>query len=529
MSAFAQSLPQPLPSLIDGFRALVPRARGLDRLAVEILALCRREGLGEVEVEALVARQQRTDPERLQVAIPRLFAGERARDHGAIVALGELLEERCGEPLQAALVRTPLALLGSRLATVFGALLGISCTYLVLGGLIEGQSDGFTGLGPLAALLLFFGLLAFLGLFEALHISATQLHLMDLAGLRASHPRACCVHDRLLDQAGINRFLAGRQIVVVISVFLIAALSSFPEMENLPFTHLALPAAIEPAVVIGIPGALVVLWLAQLAPQFYATGRALPLMNTRAAIAAVEIAFTLQAIGIARPVQWISRAGQPREQIPLSRPRRWQEDAEELEGDGALSLMRRWECDDTAASLNATSTTSVHRGGVALLVDSSLLMPMAPQSLTLDAELFDSAGTVRALAPSGYQEAEWEGGERQLIKPLRPALGGFRAGEFARTRLNAEFGPELRRDAVLIERTPRYLLWTLALREEANYLGPVRVRRYRVGAGAIDYGTPEAEFSIDPIPKGGELAEVSYTASFPPPGTLFVFEWELNW
>lgn len=505
------------------------RVDGLEDLCSEIRAICLRESLSADEVVELVRGVSSAPvPAETAVAAEQILAGGLPTDHRAVVTLAERLEERFGEYLDTHRISGPLRRAGRRLALAFSTVLGVGCLYIVVGGLLEGQSERFASLpGPLA-LAIFVMALAFLGLFEALHTSGTQLRLADLRGLVRELPRACELNRRLQDDNGMERFLAGRQIVVVITVFFVAGLSSFPSMTTLPFLGLPLPGFLDPAIEWGIPGALVVLWTAQLAPQFYATRNALKLMNTRAAGWALDLAFFLEAVGLAQPSRWIPRRGTS-SRIPLSPALRWDQDTEERDGDGLISVNRRWRCGPTDASVRVASATSVRRSGHAAVADSSLVLPVAPSSLQLGAEIKTPSGGSRAVAPTDYKEEPLPTGDRRFRKVIAPAIGAFTAGECAQALLEAGYEFPIERDAVLVERPARFLLWRLALSEQPLHFADVRLRLYRTGEGLADLTSVGEDIHLYPVEGSDGLPVVAYSHPFPPVNTLFVFEWEVTW
>jgi len=505
------------------------RIDGFEKLCGQIVALCARESLSADEVIELV----RDDPAvtvtgDMKRAIEQMLAGGLPDDPVTVVVAAECLEARLGERLDTDRLSGPLRRLGRRAVLVFSGFLGLGCLYIVVGGLLEGQSERFGSLpGPVA--LLMFGLaLAFLGLFEALHTSGTQLRLADLRGLAAELPRAYRLNRRLRDDEGMERFLAGRQIVVVITVFFVAGLSSFPSMSTLPFVDMPVPSLLDPIVELGIPGALVVLWTAQLAPQFYATRNALRLMNTRAATWALDLAFFLERIGLAQPSRWIPRRGSS-SRIPLSPALRWDQDADELDGDGLISVNRRWRCGSDRAHARIASATSVRRAGHAAVSDSNLVLPAAPSSLRLVAEIKTPTGVSRPVAPTDYSEESLPSGDRRFRKVIAPAIGPFAEGECAQTLLEADYTNPIGRDSVPVERPARFLLWRLALSEQPLHFQHVRLRIYRMGDRFGDLTRIGDEIHLVPIEGSDGLPVVTYSHPFPPANALFVFDWEVTW
>lgn len=531
MSQAAAARTGALDEVVDRSRRW-PRAhvRGLAELAEQILALYRREGIGIEEASVLAGHGVEIHKDRIERTLGQIFAGECPDDAGATVALAHDLEQRFDAPLPADDLAGPLRRAASAVARLFGVTLGVTCFYLVLGGLLAGESERFSGLSGPVALLLFGVALVFLGIFEAMHTSVTQLRLADLRGLAQVYPRALAVHRRFRDEKGIASVLAGRQIVVVITVFVVAGLSSFPGMDYLPFTHTPVPAPLKPAIEIGLPGALVVLWIAQLAPQFYATRHAVAMMNTRVAGWALDLAFALNAMGIADPSRWMFRGQHGSEPIPVSPALQWEQSAAEIDGDGLLSINRRWECGESASHLRVISTTAVRRGGHPVVVDSSPILPSAPKALSISSDIAAEDGRVRQVAPTEYGEDPFIDGHQRFYKSVVPAVGSFDAGDRAQVAVEAEYPGHLQQDAVYVDRRVRFLLWRLVIEADAIRVSAVRVRSFRVGSGPNELTPIGEEVRIEPDQHvAGKPSKFSFALAFPQPGTLYSFEWEASW
>lgn len=530
MNAAATKIIGPITGLVarEG-KASRFSVRGMPELVEAMVGLYRREGIGEKDAFTLAtANGSALDPARTQRVLAQLFAGELPVDVKGTVALAHDLEQRFDLTLPTDGLAGPIARAGWMFARCIGVVLGVSCLYLVVGGLLLGESERFGGLSGPAALVVFGASLAFLGLFEAMHTSVTQLRLADLRGLADTYPRTLVAHRRFRDDTGISRVLAGRQIVVVITVFVVAGLSSFPHMEMLPFTDVEIPTLFLPAIEIGFPGALVVLWVAQLMPQYYATRNAVAMMNTRIATWALDLAFALDAMGIADPSRWVFSSAHAHERIPISPALQWEQNAAEVEGDGLLSVKYNWQCRRDGATLEAVSTTAVRRDGHPLVDDSSLTLPSGSSALSISSDIAGANGATRICAPTDYAEDPLPGGQVRLHKPVAPAVGSFTSGDRIQVAVDAVYSRPLQRDSVLVERPTRFMIWRLSLEDSALRVSDVTIRTYRVEGGPGDLTPTGEELRLRPEPDSSQTS-FSYAVAFPPSNTLFVFEWEVTW
>jgi hypothetical protein len=459
-------------------------------------------------------------------ALDALLGSGSTAGRGAVREVLVKLEDRLGVDLGSGELCGRLNLLGKHLASVAGGILGVVCCYVVVGGLLTGQSLMLGSSAGPAALLLFLGVLAVLAVFEALHVSAAMLKIADLGALAKRHPRAAALHRRFHTDEGLARFLAGRQLVVVGTVFLCSSLSSFPEMTELPFTTVPVPLQLHPFLVVGMPGALFVLWFGQLAPQFIATRHAVQLTDTRLAGLAFRFAYGLEAAGLARVGFWASAWDKATERIPFSAALRWKQAAEEVEGFGVVSMIRDWTVDSQGGELRATSTLRVYKPGTTSLSDTSMLLPSAPAKLSLEADASRVDGEDVALLPTDHREEALPSGDRRFHKPLVSAIGSFQPGDVLRVKLDAKYGSPVWQDVVHVDQPVRFVAFLVRPTGRPLAMPPATLRTFDVGDGIGDLTEVTSE-SIEPEDGPDGIPVLNHVVDFPLPNTLYALEWQV--
>ena len=522
------TLPDSVTSPVDLIpEATSPRARttpaDLERCATRLRTLTENEGLTADNVRQLLGPSSADEC----AALDFLFDERSTASRRAMRRVLERLEDRLGVALGATELTSSVTRVGRRIADLVGVVVGLASGYIVVGGLIEGDSLLLgDSVGPLG-LLLFVGVLALLGLFEALHTSATQLKIADLGALAQRFPRAAALHRHFRTDHGLARFLAGRQMVVVFTVFICSPLSSFPGLAYWPLTDQPLPALLHPVVAIGLPGALFVLWFGQLVPQFLATRHAVRLTNARLVALAFRVAYALEAAGLARPGFWMTSWDHGTEKIPSSSARRWQESASELVGYGSVGVLREWTILTTCTELSAATTIRLFRDGATSITDGSLLVPGAPMRMTLDAHAIRPDDGRIGLAPSTHREETLPTGDRRFHKPLLSAVGGFRSGDTLHVTMDADYASDPARDLVHIDRPVRYVLFRVVPEHQPVVMGPATLRTYSVGDGLGDLTESRSPTRIEPR-LGDGLPVLEHVIEFPPPDTLYVLEWQID-
>ena len=460
-------------------------------------------------------------------ALDSLLGNSQGADRSAVRDVLVKLEDRLGIDLGSGELCGRLNQIGKHLASLTGGVLGIACCYLVVGGLLTGESLMLGDNAGPAALLLFLLVLLVLAVFEALHVSAAMLKIADLGALAEQLPWAAELHRRFHTDEGLARFLAGRQLVVVGTVFLCSSISSFPEMAQLPFTEVAVPSELHPFLAVGMPGAFFVLWFGQLAPQFIATRHAVQLTDTRLAGLAFRLAYGFEAAGLARVGFWAAAWDKATERIPFSAALRWKQTAEEVDGVGVVGLIRDWIVDSEGGELHATSTLRVYRPGTTSFTDTSMLLPAAPAQLSLKADATRGDGEVVSLLPTDRREEVLSSGDRRFHTPLVSAIGSFQPGDVLRVKLDAKYGSPVWQDVVHVNQPVRFVSFLVRPGSKPQAMPPARLRTYEVGDG-IDDLTEVASESINPEEGADGIPVIDHVIDFPPPNTLYVLEWEVT-
>jgi hypothetical protein len=439
----------------------------------------------------------------------------------------ELLEDLLGVNLGADRLSSPLVRAGRRLADVVGVVAMLFAGYIVVGGLIEGdslllgKSAGLTGLGLLLVMV------STLGLFEALHTSATMLKIADLGAVAERHPRAAALHRNFHSDAGLARFLAGRQMVVILTVFICSPLTSFPHLTHWPLISAELPAVVRPVIAVGLPGALFVLWFGQLAPQFLASRHAVQLTDTRIVTLAFRAAYGLESLGLARPGFWMAAWDHATQTLPGSPARRWRESAEELVGYGATAIVREWIVRSFGSELHASSSSRVFRHGINTVVDGTLLAPAGAAQIAISATAARGERPV-PLRSTMHREEVLPSGDTRFHKAISGALGSYRSNDVLRVALDADYGTDPGRDIVYIARQVRFVLLRIEVDHVPQAITAATLRIYAVGDDLADRTELGPPVVLEPTITDEGCAVIEHVVHFPAPGTLLTLDWEVT-
>jgi len=99
----------------------------------------------------------------------------------------------------------------------------------------------------------------------------------------------------------MGRFLCGRQVLVIFSVYLASQVTAFADLKTWPFTDVPLPQWFYVGVcTTGLPAVIVICAVSQLLPQLVAVSHPDIVLRAPAAIAWVSLALGVEYAGLAR-------------------------------------------------------------------------------------------------------------------------------------------------------------------------------------------------------------------------------------
>jgi hypothetical protein len=138
--------------------------------------------------------------------------------------------------------------------------------------------------------------LTLLGYVEALHYSNVSVEKWDMTHLQERFPRACKVQKLVNTNEKVQRFLVGRQFFVIFVVFIIAEITTLPE---LPTDYLGMPENVVKGLVgSGLPGIMLVLTIGQLVPQLFVEEFTIPFLNLYGCYMVTQLCFFAEWIGV---------------------------------------------------------------------------------------------------------------------------------------------------------------------------------------------------------------------------------------
>lgn len=420
-------------------------------------------------------------------------------------------------------------------------LLFLFVSYMVLGGIATGQSSLLRNSDPFLAFAVLLFLILLLGSLEGLQISITILRLKELDHFSSEYPRAYKLHKKFKSEERVKQFLAGRQLLVIIVVFFAAQLTSFPHMKTFPGTSVEFPPGTDWLQVIllrlGILGALFVLWIGQLIPQFLANKHPIWFLNLPPMGPILELSLIFDSLGFTRPGDWPTKLLKGGEYIlPSSRERY----SQELQGNGygILALKKEWDIDVNCAKLCYNSTIVFVKPGFQKVTDWNLeLLGGVPRKIYSDAQLLQNewkenieADPNRSalIQQSTATEERFANGStrKHIVHEVVATRGSFKPNDVLQvtTEIECDYASA---DRIRIPRPTQLIIFRLKVKGNPSIIRG-RVKMYKedevLGENAILLLDNEL-----PQQRHGETTILEYSSLYPETHVYYDFEWEVEY
>lgn len=398
----------------------------------------------------------------------------------------------------------------------------LGSAFFVAGAIWEGHSALFgdrrwTALSTLAVLLLV------LGVFEGLQICVALLRFKDIDYFHDRYPRAARLHRWFRSEAGTRRFLAGRQFFVVFVVFFIARITAFPGLRQVPLVGWSLPPALDPLWFglfdLGLAGAFLVLWVAQLAPQFGANRDPLAFLELPGMGASLRSCFVVDETGVTLPGFWLSAWVPERRRIPNSRSERYRLAREEGLGAAANLVRHRIRIGAGGTTVHVEKRLQLTKGGFDAFDDHSVVLA-SPEVRGVRSD-FDLLRGDRPVASRTSVEVQPVEEKSALNFEIAPESGSFEAGDRLGLHADIECGP-LSSHVLTFEEPTRLVHVILEVEgpheDEAKRVA-ARVRRW-------DAHLPMPDESVRlAAERRGDVVCAEYFCVFPRPGEMLRLSW----
>ncbi len=511
----------------------------LQQLVDQIKHQLERHGLSREDLLALL-RQNRRDCGGADIRGIET-AAEMVIDQGSVPAeintlelLGKEINEVLDCKLPLHIFDSRLVLAAKRVRLLWSFLLfGFVC-YMVLGGILGGHST-LTGEGdPLLALGLLSMLIVVLGAFEGLQISVTSLRYKDLSTLQQQFPRAFALHKKFRSVTGTNKFLAGRQLVVIVAVFFAAQLTSFSDLNTWPFTDRPFPEWMSPwfqsiFLDLGILGALFVLWTGQLAPQLIATKHAHGFLNLLGMNLVLGLSFLVESTGLTRPGNWVANSIKEGEYIPVSPQERYQLDVDTLHGYGTIGHKKIWEFTNGKAILEYQHSLVFTRPNFSRINNQHFVIKTGSRVLSIDNELLtEQESTSRKVISGNMIEERLPDQWQRLTQELSLNYGSFLPGDVVLTKARVEFPGSVVADQIGVFTPTKYILFRARFGGGPEKVMSSRVEIYKLDEW-VGRDDPFLTLPLELRYEKDGTPFIEFAKMHPEVDTHYIFYWQVDY
>jgi len=460
----------------------------------------------------------------LQDAVDYVFGlTEAAPTRTTLRRLASELQDRLDlhEPLAVDLA-SPVERVLRSIRNVFALVVFGFSLWTVIGAVVTGQSamaqqtSAWTiGFALLIAL-------AVLGLLEAAHIGAVALSTADVSALAATHPRVVRQHRHIDTPHKLEHYLAARQVGVVLVVFLVAAVTRTDGLGRVPGTSIELPGFLDVVFQIGAPGALLVLIVAQVAPQILTARRPAAVMNLAPMSAAFYATLGIGTLGLARPASWLVMWSTDTERIPSAPRQRFEFEARDVAGFGVLSVQRDIRLGLEESRSATHSAVLFHDDALTTLAVGDATVPTAPVGLKVGATLRRGDAVLPVVVPAELEERRLSGGiGTRIVSRYAPRVGTFREGDVLEATTAAVFAGLLTNDFVQVEAPTKLVVMRVVIEHPPAPLPPAILSVIRAETGEV----LSRRLVAPRFDEDDASVELFATVSYAVPGTLIHLNW----
>jgi len=509
------------------------RDEALARLVEEIRGVLDAHGFDWADLRLLLARdsleRESSQQRMLAAAKAVVVAGRVPADRVGFRLFVECLSELLDEELPLQVFDDVLVKVVKGVRWVLSSSLLVFVCYIVGVGLMS-DYGGFSGLPPAGRVGLLLLLMVILAGFEGLQISVTTLRLKDLEVFRSRLPRAFQLHKRFRSEEGARRFLAGRQLFVVVVVFLAARLTSFDGMPSLPGLSFVSSESMRWFRLVffdyGVAGALLVLWVGQLAPQFLANKHPHGFLNFPGMRWVLGLSFFVEGLGLTRPGEWIAAPGKKEEEIPLSRQERYRQAVRHVQGYGVLGIKKLWRIEPDSVQLTYQASRVFFRSTLDSIVDDGLELRGEGVRPECHYRLFRRASSEDVdLYVSKVDEERLGDGWKKFEQVVEPHSGGFVEGDVLLVETLVDFD-SASGDGIHVTRPTKFIIFRAVFGDfETVGDGQVRVFAKSPGSTALEEIGQEA---LPVVRDADGNVFIEYVEAYPPLNRYYLFTWDVG-
>ncbi|MDP8315057.1 MAG: hypothetical protein RAP70_08300 [Candidatus Celaenobacter antarcticus] len=431
------------------------------------------------------------------------------------------------------------------------AIMSLFVVFNVIGGLVLGHSSFVKD--PIASIFILISLILILAFFEGLQISITTLRLKSLDSKSSKFPIAFNLHKKIKKDNESKKFLAGRQLVVIVVVFFTAQLTSFPNLNTIPFTDFVLPKLfVSLFFKLGIFGAFLVLWTGQLFPQFIANKYPSWFMNLSLNNLTLNISFCIERIGLTKPADWLAKLtdrlpllNKRNEDLPISNEEKYRQEVEDVKGYGLVSHKKILEIRSTGIELIYQGTYSFYQNDFSAILDDNLIIKGAAKTWRNEDKIIrrekENANTEFSSLSEQEQVIHIEEDTdpipisdeyKKFETVLRPKIGDFEKGDVLlhRQKISFNFANGEAMDQIFVSRPTKFIVFRIIIYDNPYSIDKLKIRITRKDESVSQQESrisKNISIGIEKNDKGYWFGE--FIEFYPQVNSLYEFNWQVRY
>lgn len=491
-----------------------------------------REGMNFHDLRYLLLNSEIRNKKEIENVASSVFEGNEIKDFNILREFIEFLNSKFNLNINVNFATTSKEKFIKILKQIWSIFVFLFVFYFIVGGIVIGKSNLIRHSNPIFPLSLLVFLIFMLASLEGLQIAVTTLRLKDLESIKDKYPRAARLQKKFKDVQITNNFLAGRQLLVIVVVFFTAQLTSFPNLNNFPFTSIVFPSFIPYFITriffkLGVLGALFVLWTGQLFPQFVANKNPQWFLNIYGMGNIFKLCLFFDLLEITRPGKWFSKKFKRGDYIYISQEERYRLEAENIKGYGCVNIKKSWNIDIDKSILDYSNSFIIFRNDISQIIDESLYLEANSPKPRFSTKLIslNENDSREAIITHEFPISLGKTGKIFTII-IRPTIGEFRNGDIIQSNVIINFESLVKSDAIEITNPTKHLIFRLVVSNKFYRIGSLHYKIIKQD----EFVEKEIIIEEDNIQhkEEGDYYVFEYIRFYPEQDTIYKFEWNLS-
>lgn len=425
----------------------------------------------------------------------------------------------------------------SRAAVFSSILVFLFISFMVIGGIFTGKSNYNFFDSPVFSFAILIFLILVLAALEGTQICVTLLRMKDLESVKNKYPRAYSIHRKIKNEMMTRKYLAGRQLLVIMIIFIVAQITSFKDFKNWPFTEqeffpFMIPWFETIFLNLGVLGAFLVLWTGQLLPQYLANRHPQRFLNIPLVPLVIRLAWTIEKIGLNKPWEWLANTLYHSELIPTSQKELYQQEVNEFSGYGSLCMKKEWYFKKNTSTASYKNSVIIMDNSVNNVYDDVIKSKSGSTHTIFNYKLIRNNLEIKGgIYFRKTAEEKLDENWIQFTHTLEPKKGSFLEGDIIIVENECKYNPPdhvFSSDEIMINIPTKYLIFRVYFDDNPRKIGDGIIEGYDYNELTGKY-MKKKEQIIKLTHSSGSSPFFEFISSYPKKYSYYAIKWEIEY